>query len=724
MSFAPQMPEPLSLALRHHRSGRLHEADALYRQFLSEHPSHTDALQWLGVLSHQLGRSDEAVVLLNRAISLNPSVAEYYTNLGAVLAGRRQWQDGAAAFRRAIVLRPDVPEAHHNLGKVLLEQGRRDEAIESFRRAVALRPDYADALHNLGDLLQEKGESRQAIDVFKRALTRKPDSAELWNNLGNAYSCARQLEAAIASYRRAVAIKPGSPETLTNLAVVLADFGDVDDAMTVCRRAIDLRPGLPKAYFSLAHILRRSDRLDDAVDAYRHAIALRPDFADAHANLGNSLRDRGDLDEALACYQRAMSLTDQAWVGSCLLFSSYFHSRWDPQRIHDAHVQWNGRYARHLAPSVLRFQNDRTPHRRLRIGYVSPDFRRHSQSQFTIPLLSRHDHSNFEIVCYSNVEVPDELTERIKGYADSWRPIAGLSDEQVAELIGEDRIDILVDLTMHMQGSRLMVFARKPAPVQVTWLAYPGTTGLTAIDYRLSDPHLDPPDSDRFHVERTVRLPETFWCYDPLSMQPHVNGLPALSTGILTFGCLNNFAKVTDQTLELWARVLNRIDKSRLLLLAPKGNARHRVVEKFAREGVESSRIEFIDRQPRDAYLATYHRIDLCLDTIPYPGHTTTLDSLWMGVPPITLTGNTTVSRGGLSLLANVQLEKLVAKTADEFVNIAADVSKDPASLATLRSELRERMRSSPLMDAPRFAQNVEAVYRRIWTAWCAQGAS
>ena len=287
-----------------------------------------------------------------------------------------------------------------------------------------------------------------------------------------------------------------------------------------------------------------------------------------------------------------------------------------------------------------------------------------TQSQFTIPLLSQHDHSQFEVFCYSNVAVPDEVTERIRSYADGWRDIAALSDEHVAEAIHRDRIDILVDLTMHMDRNRLLTFARKPAPVQVTWLAYPGTTGLTAIDYRLSDPHLDPVGTDAFYVEKTVRLPETFWCYDPLTSEPAVNALPALSTGYVTFGCLNNFAKVTDATIELWAKVLGRVGTSRLILLAPKGSARSGVLDAFSAHGIDPSRIEFVGRQPRAAYLATYRRIDLCLDTFPYNGHTTTLDSLWMGVPPITLAGATSVSRGGLSLLSNLQLRDFVAKDA------------------------------------------------------------
>jgi predicted O-linked N-acetylglucosamine transferase (SPINDLY family) len=275
---------------------------------------------------------------------------------------------------------------------------------------------------------------------------------------------------------------------------------------------------------------------------------------------------------------------------------------------------------------------------------------------------------------------------------------------------------------MHMDRNRLLVFARKTAPVQVTWLAYPGTTGLTTMDYRLSDPHLDPPGAEQFYVEKTVRLPDSFWCYDPLATGPAVSPLPALAAGHVTFGCLNNFAKVTEVTLEIWAKVLSRIADSRLILLAPGGSARRRVLGALARNGVAADRIEFIERQSRPDYLQTYHRIDLCLDTTPYTGHTTSLDSLWMGVPPITLAGVTAVSRGGLSLLSNLGLERLVAKTADEFVELASQISVDKDALNELRLGLRDRMEKSPLMDAPRFARNIESVYRQIWAVWCRHG--
>ena len=300
-----------------------------------------------------------------------------------------------------------------------------------------------------------------------------------------------------------------------------------------------------------------------------------------------------------------------------------------------------------------------------------------SMSFFTIPLLSHHDHRQFEIFCYADVLRPDAVTERLRGYADVWRSTVGLSDQQLADLVRSDQIDILVDLTMHTADNRLLVFARKPAPVQVTWLAYPGTTGLSTIDYRLTDPYLDPPGLfDAFYSEESIRLPDTFWCYDPLTDQPPVNALPALENGFITFGCLNNFCKVNDGCLALWAQVLRAVPQSRLLLRAPRGQAREHVLARLEQEGIAASRVEFADRQPRLEYLKLYQRIDLGLDPLPYNGHTTSLDAFWMGVPTLTLVGKTVVGRAGWSQLCNLGLKELAAETPEQYVALAAQTGR------------------------------------------------
>ena len=339
---------------------------------------------------------------------------------------------------------------------------------------------------------------------------------------------------------------------------------------------------------------------------------------------------------------------------------------------------------------------------------------------------------------------PDAVTMQLRSYCDGWRNILGLTDEAVSDLIRQDQIDILVDLTLHMARNRLLVFARKPAPIQVTWLGYPGTTGLTAMDYRLTDPYLDPLAEEEekeekakkeekaaskdleqgvnsCYSEKSICLPDTFWCYDPRTAAPAVSTLPALHNGYITFGCLNNYCKVTVPTLQLWAAVMCALPTSRLLLLAPIGTARERVLTILKTYGVEGKRVEFVGRRPRACYLECYHRIDLGLDTIPYNGHTTSLDSLWMGVPVITLVGDTAPGRAGWSQASNLGLQSMAARDKAEFVEIVQKVSSDVEGLAALRRGLRARLQQSPLMDAPRFARHIEAAYQQMWRSAAGQ---
>jgi protein O-GlcNAc transferase len=376
-----------------------------------------------------------------------------------------------------------------------------------------------------------------------------------------------------------------------------------------------------------------------------------------------------------------------------------------------------------LASRRLPHTNDRDPNRRLRIGYVSCNFNNHCQRFFTVPVLSNHDRAKYEVFAYSSVEKQDEWTARLRGTVDVWRDVLSLNDAALVAKIREDRIDVLVDLTMHMWGNRLRVFAEKPAPVQITWLAYPGTTGLDAMDYRITDPYLDPPESPQPYSERSLCLPNTFWCYDPLVSDLEVNELPSAAGEPLTFGCLNGFAKVNGRVLEQWARVLQRLPQSRLLLLAAEGSPRQFVRDTLAANGVAPERVSFVGWLAYREYLATYRRIDIGLDCLPYNGHTTSLDSLWMGVPVVSQVGSTVVGRAGWSLASNLGLRELVAHDADEFVEIAVALAQSPARLAELRRGLRARMQASPLMDARLFASDLEAAYRRAWHHWCASAA-
>jgi predicted O-linked N-acetylglucosamine transferase (SPINDLY family) len=529
---------------------------------------------------------------------------------------------------------------------------------------------------------------------------------------------AGQLAAAEAHYREILARDAQRPEVYYNLGLVLRSRGRLHDAAAAYEQALALQPRFPAAANNLGAVLASLGQFDEAEDMLRHSLLLDPAAAETWNNLGAVLKDLGRLDEAIGCLEHANRLEPaNARFHSNLVFTLHYSPRFSAAALRQAAQRWDECHARPLGVAVPPAPNAPAPDRRLRIGYVSPYFRDHCQALFTVPLLAHHDHDRGEIFCYSDNQVPDGVTARLRGYADHWRETGRLSDAQLADLIRQDGIDVLVDLTLHLAHQRLLVFARRPAPVQLTWLGYPGTTGLAAMGHRLTDPWLDPAGTDEAsYAEQSLRLPDSFWCYDPLTDLPPASAQPPLPRRRVTFGCLNNFCKVTDATLDLWARILAAVPASQILLLVPPGASRARVK---ARLGVLSDRVEFVGYQPRQEYLKLYHRIDLGLDTFPYNGHTTSLDALWMGVPVVSLSGTTAVSRAGLSLASTLGLPGLVAGTPDEFVAVAVALARDHARLAELKAGLRERMTRSPLMDAPRFARHVEHAYRVAWQAWC-----
>ena len=604
------------------------------------------------------------------------------------------------------------------------QAGRLGDAEAICREILVVEPRHANALHLLAMIAGQAGRHEVAAGLLRQVIALEPGSAEAHSNLGVALKEMGRLDEAIAAGRQAIALKPDHPQAHCNLGSALGENGQMEEAIAASRQALALRPNYPKAHCNLAAALRAVGQLDAAAAAIRELIAIQPQLPEAYNYLGSILKDLGQLDEAIRAYRQALALQpDYSEAHGNLVYTLHFHPGYAARAIAEELRCWNRQHAEPLRKFIPAHDNDRTPGRRLRIGYVSPDFREHCQSLFTIPLLSHHDHHHFEIICYGSVSRSDGVTLRIHDLVDAWHNPVGLSDEQLATKIREDQIDILVDLTMHMGRNRGLLFARKPAPIQVCWLAYPGSTGLTAIDYRLSDPFLDPPGTDEsIYSEKTVHLPHTFWCYDPLDGRDiSVNALPAPANGFVTFGCLNNFCKVNDSVLRLWAGVLRAVASSRLLLLAPEGSCRVRTIALLGQEGIAAERIEFVAQQPRRKYLELYHRIDLGLDTFPYNGHTTSLDSFWMGVPVVTLVGQTIVGRAGLSQLMNLQLPDLSASGPEQFVRIAAELARDLPRLSELRRTLRSRLEASPLMDAPRFARDIEAAYREMWRKWCAQ---
>ncbi len=463
----------------------------------------------------------------------------------------------------------DLALQHH-------QAGRLQDAEQLYRQILARQPGHADALHLLGVIAYQVGRKDAAVDLIRQAILIKPNYAEAYSNLGSALRDRGQLDEAIAAFRQAIALNPNLPETHSNLGNALSDKGQLDEALTAYRQAIALRPTYAEAHYNLGNALKGQGQLDAAIAAYRQAIALKPDFAKAHSNLGAALKDNGQLDEAIATYRRVMVLApEDAVVHSNLVYTLHFHPAYDAQAIYEEASRWNQRHAAPLARLIRPHPIDRDAERPLRIGYVSADFRGHPVGYNFLPLALAHDHRQFRLFCYSGVLQPDEVTARLRGLADEWRDTRGLSDEQLAEVIRQDRIDILVDFTMHMAHNRLLVFARKPAPVQATALCSMGTTGLTAMDYRISDRYSDPPAfNDAYYSEETVRLPDCYFCHEVPPESPPVSAVPASQAGYITFGSLNNFCKVTPPVLEVWGQILAAVPMSRLLLRCPAGRRR------------------------------------------------------------------------------------------------------------------------------------------------------
>jgi predicted O-linked N-acetylglucosamine transferase (SPINDLY family) len=460
--------------------------------------------------------------------------------------------------------------------------------------------------------------------------------------------------------------------------------------------------------------------LDQAIDYFRRALELAPQSAEIHRELGAALHDRGELEKAIEHFRTAVALAPNDTVTrSNLAFLIGFLPSATARTVFEEARAYDQNHAARFSAEIAPHSNVRDRDRRLRIGYVSPNFCEGVQALYFLPVVAAHDHERFEIFAYSLSQAKDSITERIATHCDAFRPVHDQTNAKLAELIRNDQIDILVDLTMHMGNNRALLFARKPAPVQICWLAYPGTTGLTAMDYRITDPYLDPPGEEDPSSEKPLVLPDSFWCYQPLTDKPEVGTLPAATAGHVTFGCLNTFRKTNQKTLELWAPVLKVLEGSRLILLAPPGEARERVRKTLTDHGIDAERIDFVAHQTRADYLSTYNRIDICLDTWPVQGHTTSLDALWMGVPVISLVGPTALGRAATCFAQNLELADLVASAPDHFHRIAIELARDPSKMSELRRTLRARLVASPLMDAPRFTRNLEEAFRRAWRAWC-----
>jgi predicted O-linked N-acetylglucosamine transferase (SPINDLY family) len=537
-----------------------------------------------------------------------------------------------------------------------------------------------------------------------------------------------RLDEAEKIYRDLLTQHPNHPDALHLSGAVRLQRNQVNEAIELIERAIGINATIPQYHNTMGMAYWAAGRSGLAIDCFRRAIAISDTMVVAHSNLANLLRDTGHIPAAIPHYRRTIELAPQnPAYHAALLGALHYIDGPTPQEIFEEHVRWAHRHADPLVAGAAPHANPRDPDRRLRIGYISPDLWNHVVARFLLPALEHRDRRQIEVFCYADVKTPDEITQRIRRASDHWRDIAPLADVQTAKLIRRDKIDILVDLAGQTAFSRLRVLAYKPAPVQVTWQGYPNTTGMKAVDYRLTDAMADPPgQTEQWHIERLVRLP-TAWCYQPIDDAPIRPG-PSQRGEPFTFGSFNNLLKLTDSMLTLWATLLHRVPGSRLLLKAQAlsdSYARNRVERIFADRQIAPDRLIIRGAEPEHAkHLSMYADMDLALDSYPYHGTTTTVEALWMGVPVITLAGPSHVSRVGASLLHSAGLDDFVTNSRDEYLALAIKTSQNRPLLAELRRTLRDRLQQSPLLDAPAFAQSIEAAYRAMWREWCEKRVS
>ena len=646
--------------------------------------------------------------------------------MGLHQAGR--FADAAGIYQRLLELIPDSHDVRHLQGLALFDLGRPDEGIRLMEEALAKNPGAGHYYNNLGSRLIDHGELVRAEQLLTEGTRRSPGCPATRYNLGNALFRQGKYLLAIVCYREALALRPDFAMCDLQLGLALHNSGHRAEAVAHYQTAVAAHPDDPALRINQGALLQSECDLDGAAAAFREAVRLTPQDATPLNNLAVVMKEIGELGEATRLLRRCVELKPTSLeILSNLILTLHYDPATTAADLKAAHEGWN----RTQSPPARTYVNPPEPGRRLRLGFVSPDLRDHVVGRALLPSFRRFDPEHFELYCYGNT-VADPVGAEFRARCHGWRELGTKTAEQLAETIRADGVDILIDLALHTSDNRLDVFALKPAPLQVSWLGYPESSGLTTMDYRLTDAWLEPPAGNRVaHPEEQAWLLSDCWtCYEPPTGYPEVNASPAASGRPFTFGSFNNNCKINGDVLDAWAKILVATPGSRLKLLAKQGTHRRRFVDELVRRGVEAERVQFADYVPAAAdlsqggLLARYHDIDVALDTFPYGGMTTTLDALWMGVPVVSLIGERNLGRAGLSLLNNVDLSEFATKDVAGYVDAAAKLAHDLPRLAGLRASLRERMRGSPLLDAEGHTRKVEKAFRDMWVDWCRRQSS
>jgi predicted O-linked N-acetylglucosamine transferase (SPINDLY family) len=708
-------------ALAYHQLGLLAEAEAGYRQVLKKTPNHFYALHLLGMFEQQNGNSETAARLLRRALLVDPQSAAVHSDLSTVLIVLRRLDEALACCDNAIALKADFANAHYNRGTVLLGLRRFVEAVVSFDKAIATDPQHADALNNRGNALHELGSFADAIASYDRALTLKPGHVTALFNRGAAFKDSRQMEEAIADFDRALALAPNHTGAWTNRGGALLALQRGDEALSSYDRALSIDPKLPEAWLGRANLLLLSSWASEALVACQTALAIKPDSAQGLILTGQCHLAQGDAEAAVSWFDRALAIKPDDEVAlSNRIYTLDFSEEADFARHQAARSEWWRRIGSKIsAQHPPQHDNDCDPARRIVLGYVSAEFRQRSAAYAFRPVLENHDKTRFEVICYSGTPTEDAVTDSFRQVADRWRNVLQWSDDELVDCIRADKVDILIDLSGHSDGNRLRMFARKPAPIQVTAWGHATGTGLPTIDYLFSDPVAIPAEVRHLFAEQIQDLP-CLIIVEPPPAELRCSEPPVTSNGYLTYGVLNRISKISDDAIAVWARILQSDVTSRLLIkdkLLDDASIQRLLLERFARHGIAPARISFEGSTSREGHLAAHQRVDICLDPFPQGGGVTTFEALYMGVPVVAKLGSGVTSRLAGAILSSAGMSDWVAADDDEYVEIA--LKSTPERLRTIRRELPSliEQRCSPA----EYTGAVEQAYRTMWQKYCAE---
>ncbi|XP_006851475.2 probable UDP-N-acetylglucosamine--peptide N-acetylglucosaminyltransferase SPINDLY isoform X2 [Amborella trichopoda] len=721
--------------------GHLLEASESYQKALAADPGYKPAAECLAIVLTDLGTSlklsgntQEGIQKYCEALKIDSHYAPAYYNLGVVYSEMLQYDLALTFYGKAALQRPMYAEAYCNMGVIYKNRGDLEGAIACYERCLSVSPNFeiaknnmAIALTDLGTKVKLEGDINQGVAYYKKALFYNWHYADAMYNLGVAYGEMLKFDMAIVFYELAIHFNPHCAEACNNLGVIYKDRDNLDKAIQCYQMALSIKPNFSQSLNNLGVVYTVQGKMDAAASMIEKAIAANPTYAEAYNNLGVLYRDAGDISLSIEAYEQCLRIDpDSRNAGQNRLLAMNYINEGVDDKLYEAHREWGRRFMRRY-PQYTSWENPKDPERPLVIGYVSPDYFTHSVSYFIEAPLLYHDYLNYKVVVYSAVVKADAKTLKFKDKVlkngGIWRDIYGIDEKKVAAMVRDDKVDILVELTGHTANNKLGMMACRPSPIQATWIGYPNTTGLPTIDYRFTDQLADPPTTRQKHVEELVRLPDCFLCYTPSPEAGSVSPTPALSNGFITFGSFNNLAKITPKVLKVWARILCAVPNSRLVVKCKPfccDSVRQKFLSALEQLGLETLRVDLLPLiLLNHDHMQAYSLMDISLDTFPYAGTTTTCESLYMGIPCVTMAGSVHAHNVGVSLLTKVGLKHLIARTEDEYVQLALQLASDINALSTLRMNLRALMLKSPVCDGPRFILGLESTYRSLWRRYC-----